>query len=40
VWTDAASIVQTEEWQATILASAANGSDQIAWADLSPTKTR
>lgn len=39
-WTDAASIVQTEEWQATILASAVNGSDQIAWADLSPTKTR
>lgn len=39
-WTDAASITQTEEWQATILASAANPQDQIAWADLSPTKTR
>ena len=39
-WTDAGSVVQTEEWQATILASAVNGSDQIAWADLSPTKTR
>lgn len=37
-WTDAASIGQTERWEATILASAANGSDQIAWADLSPRK--
>ena len=37
-WTDADSVVQTEEWEAEILASAANESDQIAWADLSPAK--
>lgn len=39
-WTDAASVAQTEEWQAEILAASANANDQIAWADLAPTKTR
>ena len=39
-WTDADSIPQAETWEAEILASAANVSDQIAWADLSPRKTK
>lgn len=35
-WTDAASVEQTEDWEAEIDSSKANVSDQIAWADLSP----
>lgn len=37
-WTDADSVTRTETWYATIAASAANESDQIAWADLSPVR--
>jgi hypothetical protein len=37
-WTDSSSVSQDETWEAEILAAQANGSDQIAWADLSPAK--
>jgi hypothetical protein len=39
-WTDSGGAAREEQWQANIAASAANASDQIAWADLSPSKTR
>lgn len=37
-WTDAAGATRTETWQGLIAASAANATDQIAWADLALSK--